>query len=119
MADVGDRAEVRVVSARLFRDQRVQRVVEVVAPLRVQPEAAFVNAAHDPRIVEVALASTTSDLQVLAERVPSLATVRNRAPTLAQGVHRSMRRHLSDSRAAHPGVFDEERRTYRCVTRRG
>src|SRR4030095_8364956 len=52
--DIGDAAEVGVVPAPLAAEQRVQRMVEIVVPLRLEPVAAERAPAAEPRIVEVA-----------------------------------------------------------------
>jgi hypothetical protein len=54
-AEIGRTVEVLVVSERLTRHERVQRVVEVIVPLRVEPVASFVPPADETRIVAVAL----------------------------------------------------------------
>ena len=58
MQDVGEdgeRAEVGVVALGLPGERRVQGVVDVVAPLRVQPVAAGLARRDQPRVVEVRL----------------------------------------------------------------
>src|SRR4030095_8274179 len=53
--DIGDAAEVGVVPAPLAAEQPVQRMVEIVVPLRLEPIAAERARAAEARIVEVAL----------------------------------------------------------------
>ena len=53
--DVVDRTEVGVVTGDLAGQRRVQRMVEVVGPLRVHAETVALPRGHDARVVEVAL----------------------------------------------------------------
>src|SRR5207248_6420611 len=53
--EVADAAEAAVVAVLLAGEQRVQRVVEVVAPLRVEAEAEVSRGGDDARVVEIAL----------------------------------------------------------------
>src|SRR5690606_1171727 len=50
--DVGERAEVGVVAVALATEYGVQRVMEVVAPLRVEPVATALARPQQARIVE-------------------------------------------------------------------
>src|SRR5204863_1643759 len=55
MREVADLAEARVVAVLLAGEEDVQRVVEVVAPLRVEAEAEARCGGDDARVVEIAL----------------------------------------------------------------
>src|SRR5439155_15627158 len=55
MREVADLAEARVVAVLLAGEEDVQRVVEVVAPLRVEAEAEARGGGDDARVVEIAL----------------------------------------------------------------
>src|SRR5206468_12245557 len=55
MREVADFAEARVVTVLLAGEEDVQRVVEVVAPLRVEAEAEARGGGDDARVVEIAL----------------------------------------------------------------
>ena len=55
LLDVADAPEVAEVAAPVAGDDGVQRVVKVVAPLRVQPQAADLLGPDHARVVEIAL----------------------------------------------------------------
>src|SRR6185295_10718925 len=71
--ELSQAAEVGVVAGPLAGEDGVQRVVEVVAPLRVEAVAADGGLANDPRVVEVALRDHE---QITTERAGELRDAR-------------------------------------------
>ena len=69
-AQVSDAAEVAVVPVPFPRQERVERVVEVVAPLRVEAVPSFVPGRDDPRVVQVALRDQVNHPALLLPEVP-------------------------------------------------
>ncbi len=93
LAQRGERGvrEVRVVALRLAGQRGVQRVMEVVVPLGVQPEAALLAGGDEPRVVEIRFGDQEErPAQVVGERVHGRRQLLQEMhrPGVPQRVHR-------------------------------